>query len=172
MKKAHWEGGLWSLQLDLVPKLAMGGTWVAIAAMAPCLERFEITLRPGQKEAPSVVTPASRSPMCDVIRVLPVPVIHFMTAKCTTWTFVIHVHANMGWWFFFILKWAFTGQLALCNKENVVLFLSFFYKFPVFWEVLASLRTVSAPPPMPELRRLWRTRAIYFYILVCTPGGN
>lgn len=150
----------------------MGGTWVAIAAMAPCLERFEITLRPGQKEAPSVVTPASRSPMCDVIRVLPIPVIHFMTMYNMD---ICHPCARKHGMviFFLILKWAFTGQLALCNKENVVFFCCcFLTSFLFYGEVLASLRTVSAPPPMPELRWLWTTRAIYFSILVCTPGGN
>lgn len=146
----------------------MGGTWVAIAAMAPCLERFEITLRPGQKEAPSMVTPASRSPMCDVIRVLPIPVIHFMTMYNMD---ICHPCARKHGMviFFFILKWAFTGQLALCNKENVVFLLLFFNKFPVFWGSFSIFEDSKRPSPNARIKMTMNDSSyIFFYSCVYT----
>lgn len=57
-----------SLHQGSAPKHAAGGTWAATAATAPCLGKFETRLRQEPREALSVVTPASRSPMCEVNR--------------------------------------------------------------------------------------------------------
>lgn len=51
--------------------------------------------------------------------------ISFVTAKSTLWTFVFHVHLNMGWLFFLNDLLAFKGQIALFKQGRIL-----FYKFP------------------------------------------
>lgn len=81
-----------SLRQGSAPKPTVGGTSVAIAAMAPYPGRLETRLHPEPRGARSVDTPALRSPMCEVIRVRQTPDISFI--YCRSWTFVIHVHQN------------------------------------------------------------------------------
>lgn len=113
-----------SLQQGSAPKHAVGGTWVAIAAMAPCLGKFETRLHPGPREARSTATQALRSPTCEVIRVRQTPAISFITAKSTSWTFVLHVHLKHG-----VVSFSedepLQDRLHFLKQDRIL-----FYKFP------------------------------------------
>lgn len=58
----------YSRQQGSAPKHAVGWTWAATAATVPCLGKSEIRLHRRLREVRSMVTPASRSPTCEVSR--------------------------------------------------------------------------------------------------------
>lgn len=92
-----------SLQQASAPKLAMGGTWVAIVATAPCLGRAETRPHPDRREALSTVTPASRSPMCEVIGVRRNTSRQLYHISIDIMN-ICHVLLDMGWLFFIEMK--------------------------------------------------------------------
>ena len=81
-----------SLRQGSALKPAVAGTWVAIAAMALCLEKFETRLRPEPREVQSTVTPASRSPTCEVIGGQQTTEISFITLKSMSWTLLFSIY--------------------------------------------------------------------------------
>lgn len=162
-----------SLQQGSAPKAGTDETWAATAATAPCLGKFETRLLPEPRGARSAVTPASRSPMCEVTGV----VANTRHQLHHTWIDMMDIclpcAPKHGMFFFFFLKMSlYRTDCTFQTRQDSFLRESWFKKkslVGLMWAgaILMFLRAVILTESRAEGFKL----NDYFYIFMCVNGS-